>query len=341
MQGDTVEWFSANFPGALREEVVDGVHFVRDGHQWSVHWAAFRRYRRTLAKRFDVVVDEVNTIPFFTPMWAEVPSVMFIHQLAREVWWYESRFPISLIGYLAERHYLRPYRKTPVITVSQSTQADLRQLGFRGRITVIPEGLEPLSDLRVARSTTPRFLFVGRLAPSKRVDQTIRAFAIFYDSQHTGSLSIIGDGSQRYVHRLQELAQKLGVVDRVHFLGRVSKLVKHREMASAHALLLASVREGWGLVVIEANAFGTPAIAYDSPGLRDSIRHLETGLLVQPAPEALAEAMIRVWHESDLYERLSANSIAWSQSFSFERTAGAVREALVFEVDDQHVVEAT
>ena len=130
--GHQVEWFSATFPGAANEEILDGIRILRSGRQWTVHWRAFRRYHRRLRGNFDAVIDEVNTVPFFTPLWAEIPRFMFIHQLAREVWWYESRFPVSGIGYLAEPLYLRLYRRSPVLTVSPSTREDLRSLGFVG-----------------------------------------------------------------------------------------------------------------------------------------------------------------------------------------------------------------
>src|ERR1700726_624485 len=108
--GDEVEWFAAGFPGSLPEEMVEGIHFVRAGRQSTVHWRAYRRYRGQLRNRFDIVIDEVNTVPFFTPLWANIRSVMLIYQPAREVWWYESRFPLSAIGYLLEPIYLQFYR---------------------------------------------------------------------------------------------------------------------------------------------------------------------------------------------------------------------------------------
>jgi glycosyltransferase involved in cell wall biosynthesis len=326
--GDYVEWFSASFPGAPSEETLDGVHIVRAGRQWTVHWSAFRRYRGRLSGHFDLVIDEVNTIPFFTPLWSDIPVVMFIHQLAREVWWYESSFPMSGLGFLTEPFYLRPYRHMPVVTVSQSTKQDLIQLGFRGAITVVPEGLESLTILSVAKSNCPTFLYAGRLAPSKRVADVIRAFAMFYQVSKDGQLRLLGDGPPSYLRQLRKLTRNLGVSERVWFLGRVVNSEKHEEMARAHVLLLASVREGWGLVVTEANAFGTPAVAYDVPGLRDSIRDRETGILVHPSPQKLSDAMTLLWHDHDLYEHMSLAARAWSATFSFEETASVFRTAI-------------
>jgi glycosyltransferase involved in cell wall biosynthesis len=303
---------------------------VRAGRQSTVHWAAWRHYRRKLSGNFDVVVDQVNTIPFFTPFWSDVPIVMFIHQLAREVWWYESPFPVNAIGFVAENFYLRCYRHLPVLTVSVSTRRDLARLGFHGRITIIPEGIETVPDLDAVRPTQPSILYVGRLAPSKRVSDIIQAFALFSRSVGRAQLSLVGEGSRDYVKKLGALADRLGVSDRIRFLGRMSDLEKHHEMATAHILLVASVREGWGLVVTEANAFGTPAVAYDVPGLRDSVRDGETGLLADPTPKALAAAMLRLWQDRALYSRLAKTAKDWSGEFSYEATATAFREALVW-----------
>lgn len=326
--GDTVEWFSAKFSGARREEEQDGIHFVRRGQQWTVHWAAFRHYYKALPRKFDVVVDQINTIPFFTPIWSKVPAVAFFHQLAREVWWYESPFPINATGFALEPVYLRVYRRTPIITVSNSTCSDLRALGFKGPITVVPEGRESIGDVQASKSNEPRFVYVGRLSPSKRIGDIIRAFALFRGHEGCGDLHIVGQGSPDYANQLQRLARQLSVAEFVTFIGHASTQEKHSLMAQAHVLLLASVREGWGLVVIEANAVGTPAIAYNVHGLRDSIRDGQTGLLVDPTPLALEAAMRRVWLDQALLHQLSDRALSWSKTFDYDTTSHAFRAAL-------------
>jgi len=232
------------------------------------------------------------------------------------------------------------YRDVAVVTVSASTRDDLRRLGFRARIAIIPEGIEPILDPHIAKSNEPSFLYVGRLAPSKRVDDVVRAFATFCGSGQPARLCLLGDGSPAYVGKLRDLVGDLGLSQRVRFAGRVDNPGKHHEMAMAHMLLLASVREGWGLVVTEANALGTPAVAYDVPGLRDSIRHQATGILVEPTHQALGEAMISLWNDRDLYGHLAAAAKAWSRTFSFDRTTTALRNelaALLTEPRRRHV----
>jgi len=339
--GDSVEWFSAGYRGCAPQEVCDGVHIVRAGRTWSVHLNAYLRYRGTLARRFDVVVDEINTIPFFTPLWARVPVVLYMHQLAREVWWYESRFPISAIGYLAEPLYLRAYKRVHAIALSNSTRDDLRKVGLGGEIKVIAPGVESVADVGPTRRRRPRFVFVGRLTPSKRVLDVIKAFAIFRSEVPGAELHVIGEGPARYTRRIEAAARSLGVREGVTLLGRISTRQKHEEMAAAQMLLMTSVREGWGLVVSEANALGTPAIGYDVPGLRDSIRNNVTGLLVRARPDVLAEAMVRLWNDEALWMRLSSEARSWSAGLSFEKMAAQFRHELLFVISRQGEVDPT
>jgi glycosyltransferase involved in cell wall biosynthesis len=277
-------------------------------------------YRQRLRDRFDLLIDQINTIPFFTPLWADVPVFVMIWQLAREVWWYESGFPLNAIGYTLEPVYLRIYRDTPVLTFGQSTEGDLRQLGFRRRIAVLPIGIEPIEDALVQKANEPMFVYVGRLAPSKRVHEVVEAFALFHREAGRGRLVLIGSGPPRYERRLRREASKLGVEEQVEFSGWRRGLAKHRLMAEAHALLMASVREGWGLVVSEANACGTPAIVYDVPGLRDSVRNDVTGLVVPAQPRSLSIAMLKFVSDPALAERLSAAAKRWSTMLTFDQT---------------------
>lgn len=307
---------------------MDGIRIVRAGRQWTVHWHAFKRYRKLLRGQFDAVIDEVNTMPFFTPFWAGIPTFMMIFQLAREVWWYESAFPISAAGYVIEPIYLLAYRQTPVLTISRSTEQDLRSLGFKGPITVMPIGIEKVALTSRPKADTSTFLYVGRLAPSKRIGHMVQALAQFRKATGTGTLWLVGRGSEGYTQSLAKLARRLNVQDSVVFFGRVSSQEKYRLMAEAHALLMTSVREGWGLVVTEANACGTPAIVYDVPGLRDSVRNGLTGLVVVPRPDRLAEAMIRITSDPGLYATLSDEGRRWSNTFSFDEAARLVGKAL-------------
>jgi glycosyltransferase involved in cell wall biosynthesis len=328
MAGWEVEWFASSFQGAPAVEVVDGIRIVRKGRQWTVHAYAFIHYRRKLRGQFDAVIDQVNTIPFFTPLWADVPVLMMIWQLAREVWWYESRFPLNTLGYLMEPVYLRAYRGATVLTFSQSTVSDLRRLGFVGDITAIPVGIEPTDTAIRSKGTEPSFVYVGRLTPSKRINEVIEALAMFRQTTGTGRLVLIGDGPVSYVRKLMRVAARLEVSRFIELSGWLRGSAKYKRMAESHALLMASAREGWGLVVTECNRCGTPAVVYDVPGLRDSVRHLETGLVVSQNPRSLADGMLQLISDPNLYERLQAAAQIWSRTLTYEASALALKTTI-------------
>ena len=327
--GDEVEWFSAAFPGAATEEEVEGIRLVRQGRQWTVHWKAFGHYRNSHSKRFDVLIDEVNTMPFFSPLWSDIPKRMLVFQLAREVWWYESPFPLNALGYAAEPQYLKLYRKIPVLTISESTEKDLRHLGFSGPITVLPIGIEPLREQDEQKSSVPTFLFVGRLVPSKQVPDILRAFSIFHQEIGDGQLWLIGDGKESHIRQLKRQAVDLGLADKIEFCGRVSADEKAQRMSAAHMLLMSSVREGWGLATSEAAAFGTPSVVYDAPGLRDAVKNGQTGRVVPPSPTEMAKAMVELWNDKTLYRRIAVAAKESVKTLSFDATASLFREALV------------
>jgi glycosyltransferase involved in cell wall biosynthesis len=326
--GDYVEWFSATFPGAASEEEIEGIRVVRRGRQWTVHWQAFGNYRNSHSKRFDVVIDEVNTMPFFTPLWCDKPKGMLVFQLAREVWWYESPFPFNALGYAAEPQYLKLYRKTPVLTISESTEKDLRHLGFTGPITVLPIGIEPISGQAEHKWSVPTFLFVGRLVPSKQVPDILRAFSLFHHEVGDGRLWLIGDGKASHIRQLKRQAASLSAADKIEFCGRVSAAEKAQRMSAAHMLLMASVREGWGLAISEAAALGTPSVVYDAPGLRDAVKDWETGRVVPPSPDELAKAMVELWNDQTVYLRIAAAAKESVKRLSFDVTASLFREAI-------------
>lgn len=331
-QGHSVTLFAASFPSAAPEETVDGVHIVRRGRQFSVHFHAWRYYTRLAHDSVDLVVDEINTIPFFTPLYAREKRVVYFHQLARQVWLYESRFPLSVLGYWLEPLYLRPYRDTPAVVVSESTRRDLLALGFR-RVTVVHDGVDavPLAGVppESAKAARPTVAYVGRLVPSKRVADILEAVHRVHAKLPDVQLWLMGEGPRRYTRLLQERVARGGLGDNVRFWGRVSHEQKLDLLKQAHVLAMASVREGWGLVVIEANAMGTPAVVYNVPGLCDSVCHDETGLVCAAnTPDALAGQLERILTDARLRDRLARAALERSRTFTWDKNANEFMRAV-------------
>ncbi len=314
--GNDVTLFTSSFSGCQPEANQQGVRIIREGGKYSVY-ARARSYVQRHLSQFDIIIDEINTIPFrIHGIARQTPIVAVIHQLAREIWFLETPFPISVFGYFAfEPLWLRGYRRIPTVTVSNSTKEDLLKLGFR-HVHIVHNGIgiTPL-DKVPSKQSNPVLIFVGRLVKSKRPEHAIAAFeyikALFPDAE----LWILGDGYLR-----PKLERNVG--DGVKFFGRVNEEEKFELLKRSDVLLAPSAREGWGISVIEANAMGTPAVGYAVPGLRDSIVHEKTGLLVSPKnPKALADAANRILSDNPIAEKFSINALEWSRTFSWDRSA--------------------
>lgn len=324
-RGHSVTWFGSAFAGGAEREVIDGVNIVRGGNAVTVRAHAYRYYHSD--PQFDAVVDEINTLPFFAPLYANSRAVAFVCQLAREVWFYEAPPLVARIGYTIEPLYLRPYRAVPTMTISDSSAQSLREeAGFRGPIGVMPMAI----DQYAAEAPLPLALrddtivALGRVTPSKRLDQSIRALALLRDSPFDRlQLLVVGDGAQSVRDELTALARELGVEHRVSWTGFVNEDRKRELLRRAKILIMTSVREGWGLAVSEANLAGVPAIGYDIPGLRDSIKNRETGLVIEESPEALAEGVRKLLNDGDGYMRVAsaaqrdAATLTWDATTSF------------------------
>lgn len=321
-RGWTVEWFSAAYAGASAREIRDGVLFVRAGSGITVHAHAFMRYSKR--REYDVVVDEINTIPFFTP-WYSARSVAWFQQLAREVWFYEGGLAGPL-GYALEPLYLAPYRRLPLITISSSSARSLHDIGLRGPVRIIPMAVDEPADETVPQKTLPRdVLVVGRVTPSKRVEESIRAAALLRSSGWNGRLHVVGSGPVRYRKTLERLVAALGIRETVTFHGRVEDEARRRLMQRASVLWMTSVREGWGLVVTEAARHGTPAVVYDVPGLCDAVVDGVTGRVVNADPKALVFATRELFEQFDAY---AARTLAAARALNWDATAEAFARAI-------------
>ncbi|MCC7354927.1 MAG: glycosyltransferase family 4 protein [Anaerolineae bacterium] len=316
--------FSASFPGAPAEERLDGVRIVRQGGPYTVQLRAWRRYLSDLGSCGDVVIDQCHGLPFWTPFYARVPTVGYIHEVAGEIWHQMAPFPLSLFGPALEVWSLRRYRDVPFITVSPSTRDDLVTQGLR-RVQVIPNGLScPVQTQVPEKEGELTILFAGRLTKMKGVEDALDAFAQVVEAVPGARLWVVGSGQPAYERTLQERARHLRLETKITFWGRVSEAQKLDLMGRAHVLIHPSVKEGWGLVVLEANAQGTPAIGYAVAGLRDSIRHGETGLLAPPQqPGALAEAIVSLWRNRSRREAFSRAALAWAATFRWDDSARA------------------
>lgn len=314
-RGHEVFWFANDFPGAAAEKKIDGITYVRGGGKGSSIFKAIQWYRKQ--PRFDLVIDQHHGLPWYAPWWCGTHCVAYIHEVLGPIWNTFYSWPLNVIGRTQERwtHWL--YRNVPFWTPSDSTRIALTRSGVR-TVKVIPNGCDtlPLGALEPKSLQAPlQLISVSRLAPNKRIDHAIRAAKILHRDGIETFLTIVGSGEQE--RRLKNLARELGLESKVRFTGVASEEQKHGELQRAHFLVHCSVREGWGLNVIEANAMGTPAVVYPVDGLVDSTVHNETGIIAKSeTPEAIAAALESMVNQPEEYARLRRN--AWERSKTFQ-----------------------
>ncbi len=313
-RGHKVFWFANDFPGGAREDNFKGIQIVRGGGKGTSVLQARQWYRRQ--PHFDLVIDQHHGIPWYAPWWCRTNCVAYIHEVLGPIWNSFYPLPWNVIGRSQERwtHWL--YRRTPFWTPSDSTRKALEQHGVRD-VHVFPNGTDvtPLTTLEPKRIETPlRLVTVSRLAPNKRVDHAIKAVKILLEKNVAARLTIVGTGETEVF--LRQTANNLGVGERVEFTGQLAENEKNEWLRQAHFLVHTSIREGWGLNVIEANAMGTPAIVYPVDGLVDSTRNNETGLVTRDeTPGAVAEAVLNICRAPEIYDELRIN--AWNRSMTF------------------------
>jgi glycosyltransferase involved in cell wall biosynthesis len=324
-RGHKVTLFTSQFSNAPLNEKMDSVDIVRRGHKYKVYREA-RDYYKKHKNDFDIVIDEINIKPFLTPKFIrkEKPVIALIFQLAKELFLIELPFPLNYIGYNMETRWLSHYKDVPTLTISDSTKRDLEHLGFRD-ISVVPVGISSTPLDRVPeKEHIPTIVFIGRLKKHKRPHHAIRAFSLIKKRIPNARLWIIGDGYMR-----NELEGRRSL-EGVTFFGRVSSQVKYQLLGKAHIVLVPSTREGWGLIVTEANSVGTPVVAYNVPGIRDSIIDGKTGILVKNgSPEDLAQTVISLFEDKDLLSTLSGNALNLSRQFSWENTADVFEKIIM------------
>lgn len=325
---------SPMFQGGVEQETIDGITYLRKGNILSVIRFAKHYYKRN-RERIDYVVDQCNTHRFFTKFWVEGQKrVFFIHQLTREIWKINSTFPVSFVGYHTEIPFLKLSKNDPTMTVSKSTKNDLIDLGFdANNVKILPEGIEfdhwKREDF-LPKELEPTFIYVGRFVKYKGIDATIEAFAKLKEKHPKAKLWVVGKKNDNYItSSLKPIMDQYQITygneaekKDITFFGFVSDEKKLELMSRAHALIFPSQREGWGLIVTEAAAVGTPSIVYHSKGIVDAVDDGDAGYLCKKnAPENLTELMHQVLTNKKNYEHVREQAYQYSLNFHWQNTA--------------------
>ncbi len=329
--GHRVTLFCSSYEGAKPTEEMNGITVIREGGRFLFNFVVMKRYFTTFRRmNFDVIVDDVNKIPFYTPSYVNEPVLGEIHHLLGTSVFQETLFPLASYVYLAELASLPMYRKIHFMVHSPSTHQELLSKGFSPERThFVHYGVDHslFRPLDIPRSPVPLVGALGRLKKYKSFDHLIEAFVIVRDAVPEAKLVIIGDGDDR--PRLMELTERLGLSDRVTFTGFVSEQEKVRWLNTIHVAVNTSAKEGWGLTATEANACGTTTVSSNVQGLRDAVIDGETGLLYDYGNrEQLAEKIILLLRDERLRQRLATNAQQRSKEFDWQKGAEKTVEVM-------------
>ncbi len=326
-KGYDVTHLSFSWPNCEPQTILDGVKYHR-GPCGNFSFIKFAKKFYDKNGPFDWVVDQRNSHHCFTNYWLpkNQPRCLFIHQTTRELWYSELKFPTALLGHIQEHVTLRNQNNYPVIAASASTGSELiKDFGFKkDRVFPFHEGLDypprPISELP-QKFTEPTFIYVGRFSKYKGIDAAILAFQKFRSTHSTGKLYIVGRPNKNFEQKIWKpiLKKHPEVEPFIEITGFVSNEKRDDLMAQSLAILVPSQREGWGLIVTEANAQNTPAIVYPSPGLQEAVGYGKTGLISkQKNYNSLYEEMVKIWKDPDLCKDLTTKARTWAETFSWD-----------------------
>ncbi|HEV7387982.1 MAG TPA: glycosyltransferase family 4 protein [Gemmatimonadaceae bacterium] len=321
-RGHSVDLLCSSWAGAQQRVNLSGIEVHRTGTRHTYPFVARRYYTEHLQRNdYDVVVEDLNKVPLYTPLWGIRKLVALVHHLFGSTVFREASPPIAAAVWLSEQPLAAVYKDVPFQAVSQSTAQDLASRGIPPEsIRVIYNGVDSarLTPNQAERAEQPLFVYLGRLKKYKRVDIVIRAFAGL--NILSAKLEIAGTGDYRA--SLERLVKSLGLEERVKFLGFIPEEEKLHLLRRAWASVLASPKEGWGISNLEAAAAGTPVIAANSPGIRESVIDGETGFLVAPNDhDAMTAAMRGLVKSPDLVEVLGGAGRRFAEKFTWDRAA--------------------
>jgi len=331
--GHAITMLTGAFRGGAARARVAGADVHRTGNQFNFNFAAPAYYKRHLKPLgFDVIVEDVNKIPFFMPMHEpDVPVVAVVPHLFGTTVFQQASIPLAGYVYLYERFIPLVYKNCFFSVLSESTRDDLIARGLRpDRLRLIHSGMDHglyFPDGRKPSARPPWVAYLGRLKKYKGIDLVIQAMPEVVQRVPEAVYKIVGEGDDR--PRLEAMTRKLGMQAHVDFTGWISGSTKVDLLRNCRILAYTSPKEGWGLSVIEAGACAVPVVASNSPGLRESVVDGKTGYLVPHGDvPILANRMIRLFSDDHLADRMGAEGIQWAATFNWDETTRKTLELL-------------
>ncbi len=326
--GNHVGLLTSKYPSAKSDEIINGLAVTRTGGKYSVYLASAIRLLNNYAHSYDIIVDQINSIPFMTPLYCRVPIVSFVFQLTGEI--YRQMLPkaVSRFAIALEPLLLRLYAKRPTIVLSNSTKRDLVSIGFRpDRIFVCHPGADHDRFMVGPKTEYPSILYMNRFAKYKNPNHVVIAFRKVLNALPNSKLTMAGARTLDEIQSAEKLVEDLDLLGSVEILPFVGGEAKVRLLQESWVHVLPSTKEGWGISILEAAACGTPTVGYNVAGVCDAVHHMETGLVVRNGSvESLADGIITILQDASIRTSLSEGAAKFAGDFTWDSTA---KEAMV------------
>lgn len=325
-KGVKVHAVTSWFPGLKRSEEINGYTVERIGNHdnYILHVPRILKHYSNWA---DIIVEDTSKAPLMTPLLRprnNIPVVAIVHHLNREIYFHEIPLLRAFIAYTLESIMPSLYTRllnTSLITVSESTKQELIKLGADpNKVFIVPNAV----NIKVSnnphpldKDPKPTIVYFSRIKKYKQPYHALLAFKEVLKKIHNAKLIIAGKGTES----LSKYVKKLGIEHAVEIHGEVNEETKIKLLCRAWVLIQTSRKEGFGITVLEAAVCRTPVVAYNVPGLRDSVRHMETGILVEPGDiEQLAKAITWLLTDDSLRNKLSENACRYARQFNWDST---------------------
>lgn len=328
--GHEITLIASKYKDCKKEEIIDGIRVIRTGTKLTFFLFVFLYYITKFGfgkDNFDFVFDDISKIPVFTPLYVKKPIITIIHHIHGKTLFKELPFFMAVFAYIFE--WLIPffYKKIPIITVSESTKKELILRRLSGNnIEIIYNGVNHNSFTPGTKSKKPLIVYVGRIKKYKQLEALIRAFNLVKNNGIEPELIIAGKGD--YHRTLKNLTKKLNLnSDSIKIYKNITEQEKISILQKGWVYVMTSMKEGWGLSIIEANACGTPSIVYKVPGLQDAVKNGQTGLLVKKGDvEELANTIHKVLSDMELRRKLTENTTIWARNFDWDKSSKRLLE---------------
>ena len=326
--GNQVSVLAGGWKTCKREEYLHGIHIMRFGYHIGPHIAL---PLHILKHRYDVIIADLgHAVPWVSPVLLRRKTiVLFLHLHARSLPGQVGRLLVNLIT-AVEKLYFIIYNRSRFVTISNTSFADLENLGIKSKnISIIHPGVNSELFHPSTKTDYPSIVYFGGMRRYKRPEESLYLLKELRNEVNDLKLTIIGDGPSR--PDLEKLCVELDLGENVMFAGRISDSEVAEIVASSWLNIHSSVTEGWGISIIEAASAGTPTVVYNVPGVSNSVENGFNGIIVQNCDrKALADAALEILRSP---EKWWSSSVEVAQKYSWDKTA-ELWETLIKEITD-------